>query len=128
MERSDTTQDLELACEAVAGNAARKSRMQRIRGRLGRCAAGISTCALSITVAVMAAAQQQNIFEESTKPQFYEAPKSAEAEAADAAAAAAESDMILGVHVNTIFFVAAALIAVLWFTLGGGRKPKVSRR
>ncbi len=128
MARSDTTQDLELACEAVAGNAARKSRVQRIRGRLGRCAAGISTCALGITVAVMAAAQLQNIYEESTKPRFQEAPKSAEAEAADAAAAAAASEMILGVHVNTIFIVAAGVIAVLWFTLGGGRKPKVSRR
>ncbi len=127
MARSDTTQDLELACEAVAGNAARKSRMQRIRGRLGRCVAGISTCALGITVAAMAAARQQNIFEESTKPQFSEAPKSAEAEAADAAAAAAASDMILGVHVNTIFFVAAGMMALFWFTLGGGRKSKVTR-
>jgi len=35
--------------------------------------------------------------------------------------------MILGVPVNTIFFVAAGVIAVLWFTLGGGRKPKVTR-
>ncbi len=127
MARSDTTQDLELACEAVAGNAARKSRVQRIRGRLGRCAAGISTCALGITVAVMAAAQKQNIFEESTKPQFYEAPKSAEVEAAEAEAAAAAPDMILGIPVNTLFFVAAGVIALFWFTLGGGRKPKVTR-
>ncbi len=63
MARSDTTQDLELAGEAVAGNAPRKSSMQRMRGRLGQCAAGISTGALGITVAAMAAAQQQNIYE-----------------------------------------------------------------
>lgn len=127
MARSDTTQDLESAGEAVAGNAPRKSSMQRMRGRLGRCAAGISTCALGITVAAMAVAQQQNIFEKPTKPQFQAAPKSAEAEAADAAAAAGMPDMILGIPVNTLFFVAAGVIAVLWFTLGGGRKAKVNR-
>ncbi len=121
---SDTTHDLELAGAAVAGNAARISRMQRMRGRLGQCAAGTSTCALGITVAVMAAAQQQNIYEESTKPLWQQAP---EAEAADAAAAAAAPDMILGIPVDTMFFVAAGVMAVFWFTLGGGRKPKVSR-
>ncbi len=90
-----------------------------MRGRLGQCAAGISTCALGITVAAMAAAQSGK--------NFKAAPKSAEAEAADAAAAAAAPDMILGIPVNTLFFVAAGVIAVLWFTLGGGRKPKVTR-
>ncbi len=119
MARSDTTQDLELAGEAVAGNAPRTSRMQRMRGRLGRCAAGISTGALGITVAAMAVAQSGG--------NFKAAPKSAEAEAVDAAAAAGMPDMILGIHVNTLFFVAAGVIAVLWFTLGGGRKAKVSR-
>ncbi len=127
MARSDTTQGLELAGAAVAGNAPRKSGMQRMRGRLGRCAAGISTGALGISVAAMAAAQQPTLYEQSTKPRFQEAPKSAEAEAADAAAAAAAPDMILGFPVNTLFFVAAGVIAVLWFTLGGGRKPKVTR-
>ncbi len=127
MARSDTTQDLELAGEAVAGNAPRTSSMQRMRGRLGRCAAGISTGALGITVAAMAVAQQQNIFEKPTKGRFQAAPKSTEAEAADAAAEAGMPDMILGIPVNTLFFVAAGVIAVLWFTLGGGRKAKVSR-
>ncbi len=114
MARSDTTQDLELAGEAVAGNAPRTSSMQRMRGRLGRCAAGISTGALGITVAAMAVAQSGG--------NFKAAPKSAEAEAA-----AGMPDMILGIPVNTLFFVAAGVIAVLWFTLGGGRKAKVSR-
>jgi hypothetical protein len=101
--------------------------MQRIRWRLGQWAAGISTCALGISVAAMAAAQQQNIYEEPTKAQFQVAPKSAEAEAAEAAAAAGMPDVILGIPVNTMFFVAAGVITVFWFTLGGGRKPKVSR-
>ena len=35
--------------------------------------------------------------------------------------------MILGVPANTIFFVTAGVLALLWFTLGGGRKPKVTR-
>ena len=115
MAKSDTTQDLELAGAAVAGTVPRISGMQRMRGRLGQCAAGISTCALGLTVTAMAAAQSGKTFKV--------APKSAEAEAA-----AEASDMILGVPVNTIFFVAVGVIAVLWFTLGGGRKPKVTRR
>jgi hypothetical protein len=98
-----------------------------MRGRLGQCAAGISACALGITVAAMAAAQQQNIYEKPAKGRFLAAPKSAEAEAAEAAAAAGMPDVILGIPVNTLFFVAAGVIAVLWFTLGGGRKAKVNR-
>ena len=90
-----------------------------MRGRLGRCAAGISTTALGITVAAMAAAQ--------TGGNFQAAPKSAEAEAAEAEAASTMPDAILGIPVNTMFFVAAAVIALFWFTIGGGRKPKVTR-
>jgi len=90
--------------------------MQQMRGRLGQCAAGISTCALGLTVAAMAAAQSGK--------NFKVAPKAPDAEAE---AAASTTDMILGVPVNTIFFVAAGVIAVAWFTLGGGRKPKVTR-
>ena len=117
MARSDTTQDLELA---VAVNAQRNSSAQRTRGRLGRCAAGISACALGIAVAAMAAAQSGG--------NFKAAPKSAEAEAAEAAAESVMPDAILGIPVNTLFFVAAGVFAVLWFTLGGGRKPKFSRK
>jgi hypothetical protein len=93
--------------------------MQRMRGQLGQCAAGISTTALGITVATMAAAQ--------SRAKFQAAPKSPEVEAAEAEAAAAAPDFILGIQVNTIFFIAAGVIAVFWFTLGGGRKPKVTR-
>ncbi len=118
MAKSDTTQDLELAGAAVAGTVPRISGMQRMRGRLGQCAAGISTCALGLTVAAMAAAQSGKTFKV--------APKAPEAEA-EAAAASDSIDMILGIPVNTIFFVAAGVIAVLWFTLGGGRKAKVTR-
>lgn len=117
MARSDTTQDVELT---VAGNAQCNASAQRMRGWLGRCAAGISTCVLGIAVAATAAAQSGG--------NFKMAPKSAEAEAADAAAASVMPDAILGVPVNTLFFVAAGVLAVLWFTLGGGRKPKFSRK
>jgi hypothetical protein len=78
----------------------------------------MSTTALGITVAAMAAAQSGKSFKM--------APKAPEAEV-EAAAASDSLDMILGVPVNTIFFVAAGMIAVFWFTLGGGRKPKVTR-
>ncbi len=118
MARFNTTQDSQLACAAVAGNAPRKSTMQRMRGRLGQCAAGISTGALGITVAAMAVAQSGG--------NFQTAPKAPEADV-EAAAASDSIEMILGISVNTLFFVAAGVIALFWFTLGGGRKPKVSR-
>ena len=130
MARSVTTQNLALACEAVARNARRKSRMQRMRRRLDRCAAGVSTCALGITFAAMAAAQSAENFkvaptsaEGESGETFQLAPLSPEA----AAAAAAAPYMIFGVSSNIIIFVAAGVIAVLWFTLGGGRKSKVTR-
>ena len=116
MARSYMTRDVK---SAGAENAPRKSRIQRMHGRLGQCAVGISTTALGIAVAAMAMAQSGKSFKM--------APKSPEAEAAEAAAAAGTPDMILGVPVNTIFFVAAGVIALFWFTLGGGRKPKISR-
>ena len=119
MAKSDTTQDLGFSCTVVAGNAPRKSGLRRLRGRLGRCAAGISTCTLGITVAAMAAAQQ-NSGGVPKKVQFETAPLSPEAEAAT-------GELILGFPVNTLFFVAAGVVAVLWFTLGGGRKAKVTR-
>jgi len=118
MTKTGATIGLELTRVADAENIPRKSRMRRMGGRLGRCAAGISTCALGITVAAMAVAQQQNSYETPKKEQF-QAPPDADPDAA--------ADMILGVPVNTIFFVAAGLIALFWFTLGGGRKPKVGR-
>jgi len=102
----------------------RETRLKLGSGLLGRCVAGVSTFTLGITVAAMAMAQQQNIYMESEKARFQAAPKAPGAESGDAAAGSVE--MILGVPVNTIFFIAVAVIAVLWFTLGGGRKAKVT--
>jgi hypothetical protein len=82
-----------------------------------RCAAGISAFALGISGAAMAVAAGN----------FKAAPKSPETEADAAAAAEAAPDLIFGYEANTLFFIAVAVIAVFWFTLGGGRKPKVSR-
>ena len=97
------------------------TRLQQMNGGLGRlairCAAGVSTFTLGITVAAMAVAASK----------FKEAPKSAEVEAQAAAAADSAPTMILGIEANTIFFIAAGVAALFWFTLGGGRKPKVSR-
>jgi hypothetical protein len=82
-----------------------------------RCAAGISTFVLGITVIAMSEAQAAKTFKT--------APKSAEAEAE--AAGVGVPDVILGVEANTLFFIAAGVVALFWFTLGGGRKPKISR-
>ncbi len=104
----------------------RESRFQRLSGRLGRCAAGVSTFTLGISVATIAMAQQENIYEKPAKGRFQTAPRSPDAEAADAEAAAQAGDMILGIPANTIFFVAVGVVALFWFTMGGGRKAKVT--
>ncbi len=99
----------------------RETRLQRISGQVGRCAANVSTYALAITVASMVTAQ--NVYGQTSGGRFKAAPKAPEA---DAEAAAAATDMIFGISANTIFFVAVGVIALLWFTIGGGRKPKVT--
>lgn len=90
----------------------------------GRCAAGISAFSLGITVAAIAMAQQQNIYMKPEKTQFQAAPKAPDPEAVEAAAQA--PDMILGIPANTIFFVAAGVVAVFWFGFSGGRKAKIT--
>lgn len=105
-----------------------------LSGPLGRLArplrwvvqqcAGLATFAFCLVVTAMAMAQQ-NPFDPKANAGaggFKQAPKPEDAEAA-----ASGLDYIMGFHVNTIFFVVASLIAVYWFTMGGGRKPKVSR-
>ena len=92
----------------------RKARLQWISDRTGQYAvrglAGVSTFTLGITVSAMAFAARN----------IKEAPKSAEA--GDSA-----SMLILGCDASTLFFVAVGAIALFWFTVGGGRKPKVTR-
>ena len=103
----------------------RKAGLQWISGGVGQyavqCGVGISTFALGITVTAMAVAAGN----------FKAAPKSAEAETAAVAAADAAADseptLILGYDANTLFFIAVGAVALFWFTLGGGRKPKVTR-
>jgi hypothetical protein len=85
-------------------------------GRVGRQAvrvtAGVSTCLLGISVATLAVAGRT----------VKAPPPTAESEAA----ANAGPTMILGYDANTLFFVAVGAVAIFWFTLGGGRKPKIS--
>ena len=116
MTRFDRTRETRLHCI-----------MGQLRRRLGQGAAGISTFTLAITVAALAMAQQQNIYEKPTGSRFKAAPKPPGAEG-EAEAASAGLEVIMGVHVNTLFFVATGVIALFWFTIGGGRKPKVTRR
>lgn len=120
MATSDLTQCA--ALPPVSGE--RGSRLMQLRGRFGRAAAAASVAWLSLTVTVMA--QTQNIYEKPSSGRFKAAPKAVDPEA-DAQAASDATEFILGIHVNTIFFVAAAAIGLLWFTVGGGRKPKVTQ-
>jgi hypothetical protein len=90
----------------------------------GRCAAGVSAFSLGITVAAIAMAQQPNAFGKPEKSRFQAAPKAPDAEVAEAGAQA--PDMILGIEANTIFFVAAGIVAVFWFGFSGGRKAKIT--
>ena len=46
----------------------RETHLQRVSGPVGRCAAGISTCMLGITVAAMAVAQSGGNFKAAPKP------------------------------------------------------------
>jgi hypothetical protein len=120
MATSDFTQCA--ALPPVSGE--RGARLNQLRGRLGRVAAAASVAWLSLTVTVMA--QTQNIYEKPSSGRFKAAPKAPDAEA-EAEASVLATDFILGIHVNTIFFIVAAAICVLWFTVGGGRKPKVTQ-
>lgn len=100
---------------------------RRLRSRVARYAARYAAAASTawLVLAVAAQAKMENIFMKPEASQFKAAPKPPGAEEEEAAAASI--DYILGVHVNTIFFVAAAVIGVLWFWRGGGRKAKVTR-
>ena len=125
MARSDTTpdlaaQDLELAGAAVAGPPPRQSSARWLRRRLGELSAGISTCALGIAVASTVVVQ--NVYGQ-TGGKFQAAPNAPEA----GGDASSGFDEVLGVSVNTLFFIAAGVVAVFWFAFGGGRKVKVGR-
>lgn len=88
--------------------------------RLSRRAAGVvaAVSGLALTTAAMA----QATFGGQPASRFKSVPN-AEAEGGGA------GDTLLGViPVNTLFFITAAVIAVLWFTLGGGRRARVGRR
>ncbi len=80
-----------------------------------RQCAGLAAFVFCLAVTAMAMAQQ------SSSGRFKAAPVP---EGADGGGGL---DYILGIHVNTIFFVAVVAIGVFWFTFGGGRKPKVGR-
>lgn len=97
----------------------------RVSRAASRCAAGIFVCLLIVSTAPIVHAAQ-NIYEKPAKARFQAAPIAPPTEAELAEAATAPT-MILGVPANTIFFVTAGVLALLWFTLGGGRKPKVTR-
>jgi hypothetical protein len=88
------------------------------RGRAARVLS--SAAALALTLPVTGLAQSQDAPQASGNPNFIPAPL-----------VLGEGDgslsSIFGVDVNVIFFVAVAVVAVLWFTIGGGRKAKMKR-
>ena len=86
---------------------------------------GVKISDFAFCLAVIAVGTWPQLLFAQSGDRFKAAPQRADA-GAEAGAADSGLDMILGVHVNTIFFVAAAVIALFWFTLGGGRKPKVT--
>jgi hypothetical protein len=120
---------------AQSGNSARiagalkvedETRLKKLRSRFARYGAAASVAWFSLCVT--AAAQiGTNPFKAKTGAAFKGAPPPPPDPEAQAKAAEEATNYVLGVHVNTIFFVAAAVIGVLWFTLGGGRKAKVTR-
>ena len=94
---------------------------------VARQCAGLCTFVFCFAVTALAMAGQ-NPFDpkaNASSGRFKEAPKPPSEEEAEVAAEGLSH--IMGIHVNTIFFVTAAVIGIYWFTMGGGRKAKVSR-
>lgn len=94
-------------------------RQHRISAAVRRFMAGIGTFALAALVATQVEAQLLGGGAGSAAKagkHFVSAPVPKAEEG---------GDMIFGIPANTIFFVAAGIAAVLWFTVGGGRKVKV---
>jgi hypothetical protein len=95
----------------------------RTLGLLVRDAYALTVIAVGTVLPMLAAAQ--DFGEGKPGPQFKQAPLQ---KGAEAAAAAQDADMILGlVHANTLFFIVAGVGAVFWFLFGGGRKARVGR-
>jgi len=93
-------------------------RQRRVPRFVRRCAEGMGTFLLATMVATQIAAQGFGAGASTRGGRFTSIPKPQDE----------GGDMILGIPANTIFFVAAGIIAVLWFTVGGGRKAKVTRK
>lgn len=93
--------------------------MKRLAGGLRHPGAWVSAALLSLWQAGASAEG----FGSASTGHFKAAPVPSGAEAEGG------SDLILGmVPANTLFFITAAVIAVFWFTVGGGRRPRVGRR
>ncbi len=92
------------------------SKVRKAAATVARQCAGLATFVFCLAVTAMAMAQQ------SSSGRFKAAPVPQGAEEGGEGL-----DYILGIHVNTIFFVAVVAIGIFWFTLGGGRKAKVGR-
>lgn len=76
----------------------------------------------ALGVGVAAAQGFGQIPGEAAASRFKAAPVAASVQEAEA------GDLILGmVPADTLFFITAAVIAVFWFTVGGGRKPRIGR-
>ena len=116
----DAVRDKVSGTVAAGIHSGQKTPMRRLSRRLARYGAGLSTGVLAASVAVMATAQQAT---KGSGPRFSAAPN-----ASDAEGDSLIGDAILGIPVNTIFFIAVGVIALIWFTIGGGRKPKISPR
>ena len=93
----------------------------RRRARIRRIASWVSGAFISLWVSAAWAQGAGG----ASGGRFKPAPSSA---AGDAAGGGGDG-MILGlVSANTLFFITAGLIALFWFTVGGGRRPQVGRR
>lgn len=87
-------------------------------GAVRQLAEGAGTFALAVSVSVIAHAQS-NSSQGTGNRHFTAAPIPKGEEDG--------LDMIFGIHVNTLFFIAVGVIALIWFTVGGGRKVKLGR-
>ena len=121
MAKSDTTGEIHSACAAAGGAGARKTRSLRISDRVGRCAARLFTCVLSIAVALMATAQSVYGQDRISHVYFEFAPNLPDAEAELVADSVYKTLLVPTV---TGLLVALGVFLLYWFTVGGGSKSK----
>jgi len=122
MARSDAAREDSVAHIGCSPEIEGETGLNRLGARLARYAAAASVAWFMLCVTASA-----QLLGKPAGPKFKAPPPPTTDPDAQAKAAEDSASYILGFHINTIFFVVAGILGVLWFVFGGGRKPKITR-